>query len=379
MRLPLQARMDHDHLSILVSDDQPDVLEAIRLLLKSAGHETTTANSPAKLLEVARSRPFDLILMDLNYSRDTTSGREGLDLLASLEAGRGEVPVVVMTAWSNVDLAVEAMQRGAVDFIQKPWDNSRLLSVIDRQTSAFRTKAVARHDLDRARDVQRRLLPKSAPGLDSLDCAALSVPAAEIGGDYYDFLDAGSGRVAFLLADVSGKGVAAGLLMAHLRASFHSQSAATLAEPAAAIRSVNNLFVESTALDEYATLFYGVYHEGRRQVRYVNCGHLAPVLIRSGGSIERLAPTTTVLGLFAGMALTEASVDLSPGDTLLLFSDGITEAANPAGDEFGENRLPALMRGALPSIPGRILDAVRVFSPGSPSDDRTVVCLRARC
>ena len=113
--------MEHDSLSILVSDDQPEVLEAIRLLLKSAGHETITANSPATLLEVARSRPFDLILMDLNYSRDTTSGREGLDLLASLEAGRGETPVVVMTAWSDVDLAVEAMQRGAVDFIQKPW------------------------------------------------------------------------------------------------------------------------------------------------------------------------------------------------------------------------------------------------------------------
>ncbi|MGA2117448.1 MAG: SpoIIE family protein phosphatase [Bryobacteraceae bacterium] len=368
--------MDHERLSILVSDDQPEVLEAIRLLLKSAGHETTTSNSPAGLLAVARSRPFDLILIDLNYSRDTTSGREGLDLLASLEATRGEVPVVVMTAWSDVDLAVEAMQRGAADFIQKPWDNQRLLSVIDRQTTAFRGKAVARHDLDRARDVQRRLLPKAAPGLDSLDCAALSVPASEIGGDYYDFLDAGSGRVAFLLADVSGKGVAAGLLMAHLRASFHSQPAATLAEPAAAIRSVNHLFVESTAPDEYATLFYGVYQESQRQLRYLNCGHLAPFLARSGGAIERLAPTTTVLGLFAGMALTQGSIDLGPGDTLLLFSDGITEAANPAGEEFGEDRLPALMRGAVTSIPGRILDAVRVFSPGTPSDDRTVVALR---
>jgi sigma-B regulation protein RsbU (phosphoserine phosphatase) len=370
--------MDRDSLSILVSDDQPEVLEAIRLLLKSAGHRTTTADSPARLLEVARSRPFDLILMDLNYSRDTTSGKEGLDLLASLEAGRGEIPVVVMTAWSDVDLAVEAMQRGAVDFIQKPWDNNRLLSVIDRQTAAFRGKAVARQDLDRARDVQRRLLPKVVSSQENLECAALSVPASEVGGDYYDFLDAGGGRTAFLLADVSGKGVAAGLLMAHLRASFHSQPAAVLAEPAAALRSVNNLFIESTAPDEYATLFYGVYDTRLRQLRYINCGHLAPFVMRSSGAIERLAPTTTVLGLFGGMALAEAFVDLNPGDTLLLFSDGITEAANLSGEEFGEDRLATLARGALPSIPNRILDAVRVFSPGTPSDDRTVVALRAR-
>ena len=121
-----------------------------------------------------------------------------------------------------------------------------------------------------------------------------------------------------------------------------------------------------------------MYHEGLKRLRYINCGHLAPILIPRQRRHRAPRATTTVLGLFAGMALTEASIDLNPGDTLLLFSDGITEAANPAGDEFGEDCLPAFMRGALPSIPTRILDAVRTFSPGTPSDDRTALCLRRR-
>jgi sigma-B regulation protein RsbU (phosphoserine phosphatase) len=378
IRLPPQVSMDPDSLSILVSDDHPEVREAIRILLKSAGHETVTADSPATLLEAVRSRPFDLILMDLNYTRDTTSGREGLDLLAALEARRSEAPVVVMTAWSDVDLAVEAMRRGAADFIQKPWDNGRMLGVIDRHARASREKAVARHDLDRARDVQRRLFPRQMRKLKTLACEALSAPACEVGGDYYDFLDAGEGRTAFVLADVSGKGVAAALLMAHLHASFRSQSVATLADPVAMIKSVNHLFVESTAPEQYATMFYGVYDEQSRQLRYINCGHVAPLLVRADQRVERLAPTATVVGLFAEMEAGQASVDLRCGDTLLVFSDGITEAVSDDGEEFGDERLSPLARGPIERVPGRVMDAVRVFSPQDPSDDRTIVAIRAR-
>ncbi len=123
-------------LRILVGDDQPDILEALRLLLKGAGYQNVLVDSPQALLRAARSEPFDLILMDLNYARDTTSGEEGLDLLSSLEAQSNAAPVIVMTAWSNVDLAVEAMRRGACDFVQKPWDNARLLSAIRKQAVA---------------------------------------------------------------------------------------------------------------------------------------------------------------------------------------------------------------------------------------------------
>ena len=147
---------------VLVCDDQPDVLEALRLLLKGQGWQAVTADSPQRLLETVRGcGPFDLILTDLNYTRDTTSGQEGMDLLASLEAQGNTVPVVVMTAWGNVDLAVEAMRRGACDFVQKPWDNNRLLATIRKQAGSPR--AAQERTGDRGQRAAKALPAENAP------------------------------------------------------------------------------------------------------------------------------------------------------------------------------------------------------------------------
>src|SRR5437762_14166250 len=113
---------------LLIADDQADVLEALRLLLKGEGFKIETANAPAQILAAIEERDYDAVLMDLNYARDTTSGHEGLDLLSRLQKLDSALPVIVMTAWGSVDVAVEAMRRGARDFVQKPWDNARLLS-----------------------------------------------------------------------------------------------------------------------------------------------------------------------------------------------------------------------------------------------------------
>lgn len=118
---------------ILVADDQQDVLDALRLLLKAEGFKTETVASPRAVLKAMESSDFDVLLMDLNYARDTTSGQEGLDLLRRIQALDSTLPVIVMTAWGSVELAVEAMRRGARDFIQKPWDNARLLSILRTQ------------------------------------------------------------------------------------------------------------------------------------------------------------------------------------------------------------------------------------------------------
>src|SRR5688572_7799940 len=123
---------------VLVADDQPDVLEALRLLLKGEGFEIDTTASPAGVLSALERREYDLILMDLNYTRDTTSGREGFDLLARLRELDESLPVIVMTAWGSVDGAVEAMRRGARDYVEKPWDNDRVLATVKTQAELGR-------------------------------------------------------------------------------------------------------------------------------------------------------------------------------------------------------------------------------------------------
>ncbi|MGH9342601.1 MAG: sigma-54-dependent transcriptional regulator [Terriglobia bacterium] len=146
---------------ILIADDQTGVLEALRLLLKGEGYEVVTAVSPAALLEILEGNDFDALLMDLNYARDTTSGQEGLDLIARLQAIDSTLPVVVMTAWGSVELAVEAMRRGARDFIQKPWDNTRLLAILRGQVELSR----ALREGQRLEAENRLLRSGSAPSI----------------------------------------------------------------------------------------------------------------------------------------------------------------------------------------------------------------------
>ncbi|HTS51500.1 MAG TPA: SpoIIE family protein phosphatase [Bryobacteraceae bacterium] len=369
-------------LRILVGDDQADVLEALRLLLKGAGHQSVLVDSPQALLRAARREPFDLILMDLNYARDTTSGAEGLDLLSNLQAQHNAAPVVVMTAWGSVDLAVEAMRRGACDFVQKPWDNARLLETVRKQTAQAAERLEAQRsiksEMEIARHVQQKLFPHENRRLATLDFAGQCLAAREVSGDYYDFFDTGEDGLGFVLADVSGKGVAAALLMANLQASFRSQPREALRHPAEALRTVNQLFYESTPPEHFATLFFGHYDDRTRRLSYANCGHLPPLVMRADGSIERLMPTATVIGVFKQWISETRTVDLHPGDTLVLFSDGITEAGIDRGVEFGEEGLLSLIRkgrgqGAAVLV-DRIIDAVA----GDRHDDATAVVLRAR-
>jgi len=171
---------------VLVCDDQADVLEALRLLLKGQGWQAVTADSPQSLMRAVRAENFDLILVDLNYTRDTTSGAEGMDLLSSLEQQGNHTPVMVMTAWSSFDLAVEAMRRGACDFIQKPWDNDRLLAAIRKQAESERRR---KSELEIAANVQQKLFPRKLRLMRTVDYAGQCVSAKEVGGDYYDFLE----------------------------------------------------------------------------------------------------------------------------------------------------------------------------------------------
>jgi phosphoserine phosphatase RsbU/P len=367
---------------VLVCDDQIDVLEAVRLLLKGAGHQTETVDSPRAAIALAGRDAFDLVLMDMNYSRDTTSGNEGLDLIDKLLAKDNSVPIVVMTAWSSVDLAVEAMRRGAIDFIQKPWDNARLLATIEKHSSRSKDRKKAKSELEIARHVQQRLLPQHAQSLKTITYGGRCVPALEIGGDYYDFLELGPGRLGILLADVSGKGVAGALLTANLQASFRSQLELGVRHPKALLTSVNKLFHESTPAEYFATMFFAEYRDQGRELRYINCGHPAALLLRANGKIEHLEATTLPLGIFGALKCDEKSVALGAGDLLLVFSDGVLEAGIDQGEEFGEQRLIESAQ-ASQSAPGleaqldQMTADVQCFDPIQQHDDVTIVAVRA--
>jgi sigma-B regulation protein RsbU (phosphoserine phosphatase) len=362
---------------VLVCDDQADVLEALRLLLKGQGWQAVAVDTPDALMHKIRSEVFDLILVDLNYTRDTTSGAEGMDLLSSLEKQGNHTPVMVMTAWSSFDLAVEAMRRGACDFIQKPWDNDRLVAAIQKQAESERRK---RSELEIAANVQQKLFPRKLRTMRTVDYAGQCLPAREVGGDYYDFLEITDQSLGFVLADVSGKGVPAALLMANLQASFRNQAPGALLRPSDVLTAVNRHFFESTAAERFATLFFGIYDDGTRRIRYVNCAHVSPFLLRASGEVVKLCATATMLGAFQVWKCREASVDLRRGDTLLLYSDGVTEAGIEHGDEFGEERLERILRenAGTPAseLVAKVIEEVSAYSGPARSDDVTVVALR---
>jgi len=387
MRLGLHISMSPG--SILVADDQPHVVEALRLLLKPEGFQIDTADSPGAILDALRQRTYDVVLMDLNYARDTTSGDEGLDVIGGIRSSDAVTPIVVMTAWSTVTLAVEAMQRGAHDFVQKPWDNQRLLNIVRTQFELGRAsrKAAAlettqRHDLELASQVQRHLLPRQCPDIQTLECSAGCTPAGVVGGDYFDFIHLGSHRTGIAVGDVSGKGVAAALLMASLQGTLRSLAAPYGSRISELMVETNGRLFGTIPANKFATLFYAVYCDDRRSMVYANAGHNPPLLLRASGSVERLAVGGPVLGLFEDVTFTAGTVQFDAGDRLLLYTDGVTEALNSEDEEFGDERLiaaAARSHGPADAVRDAVLQAHASFTGNvARLDDMTLVVAVAR-
>jgi len=239
----------------------------------------------------------------------------------------------------------------------------------------------AAQEMEYAKQVQARLFPQKLPALRTLEYAGGCIQARQVGGDYYDFLELRPGRVALVLADIAGKGISGALLMANLQANLRSQYATALDDLPRLLKSVNQLFYENTSDSSYATLFFADYDDSSRRLRYVNCGHLPPLLLRADGRLERLAATATVLGLFERWDCETAEAQLESGDLLVLYTDGVTEAASAGGEEFGETRLEATLRAhqdlAVASLLPAIVSAVQEYSGDEQADDITLVV--ARC
>jgi sigma-B regulation protein RsbU (phosphoserine phosphatase) len=369
---------------VLVADDQPDLLDALRLLLKSEGVEVQTVTSPDAALAALGSTPFDLVLMDLNYTSDTTSGREGIDLLSRVQELDSLMPVVVMTGWGSVDIAVEAMRRGVRDFVQKPWDNTQLISTVTREIADGRERRRRSADEEReiaeALKIQRRLLPQRVPSVEGWDIAASWQPALGVGGDCFDALPFGDSKLAVTIADVVGKGIPAALLMSNLQAAVRA-FASEAVEPQDLCARVNRILCGNIAEGRFISFFYCVLDSIAGTVTYTNAGHHPPILVRANGTVERLDAGGPVLGVINGAAYEQASAAIHPADRLVLFTDGITEARNDADDEFGEDRLLAAVvehRACnAPSLQARIAERVAAFTGGPMQDDATLNLLAA--
>jgi serine phosphatase RsbU (regulator of sigma subunit)/predicted enzyme related to lactoylglutathione lyase len=248
-------------------------------------------------------------------------------------------------------------------------------------TAKLDTERRAAQELEIAKEVQARLFPQKLPLAPTLEYCGTCVQARQVGGDYYDFLDLGQDRLGLVIGDIAGKGIAAALLMANLQANLRSQSAIALDQPRQFLRAVNQLFYENTTDGAFATLFFAEYDSARGTLRYASCGHLPGLLLRSHGALERLEATGTPLGLFKKWDCEVCERQISPGDTLALYTDGITESFSEAREEFGEERLVEALRRHREKSPHELLEAiveeVRNHSPHEQHDDITVIV--ARC
>ena len=246
-------------------------------------------------------------------------------------------------------------------------------------------------ELDMARQTQAKLLPECPPTLKSLDCCAACSQAHEVGGDYYDFLTLGRERIGLIVGDVAGKGTAAALLMANLQATIRNLCTSywsrpfvpiALDQPGRLLQSTNRLLYENTAAHAYVTLFFAEFDDNTRSLRYANCGHPSALLLRGNDQLDRLHSTAPVPGLSESWTCEIGECDLSSGDTLAVFTDGVTEAFNEDGEEFGEERLAdALARHrnlSARELSAAIRDEIHRFNPTQQSDDITLMIAKCR-
>jgi phosphoserine phosphatase RsbU/P len=376
-RMP--SSIDSAPARLLVADDQPDVLEALRWLLTGEGYEPEFVSSTEAVMERLRAGSFDLLLMDLNYTRDTTSGREGLELISKVRVLDASLPIVVMTGWGSIDTAVEAMRRGAKSFVQKPWEDVTLLEILEREVAEGRATRRRDHkqqrEVEEARLIQRGLLPTATPQVAGIDLSVTWLPADGVGGDCFDTLGFGN-VLGVSIADIAGKGLPAALLMSNLQAAVRA-FAQEAVSPASINNSVNRLLCRNMAAGRFATFCYARIEPAAGRIVYSNAGHNPPMLIRPSGSVENLGDGGMVLGIFPDNQYEQAELPLAAGDRLLFYTDGITEARNSDGDEYGEDRLAAAALAVRGNTAGVIKDAVladvNAFTDGKFEDDATLI------
>jgi DNA-binding LytR/AlgR family response regulator len=356
-------------LRTIVVDDESLARDRLRAML--AVNEKIEiideASNGDEAIEKIRSLNPDLVFLDVEMP-----GPNGFQVVQSLQQ-QPFPKIIFVTAYDRY--AIQAFELGAIDYLLKPVRKRRLLEAVER--AAGRKDAA---DMAIARKVQKRLLPERDLQTPYLEFAGACLALSEVGGDYYDFVTHSPERLGIFLADVSGKGFSAALMMAHLQAALRLLTQEPK-EPADVLTRVNQLFYENSVPEMYATVFYGLYDNTHKSFTFCNAGHNPPLLFRAD-RVDRLACGGTVVGMFPGSRYEQESVSLCPGDTIVAYSDGLVELTDAAGEELGEERLVEWLKPNLSfsaqDQKRRLMEKIgELAEAGSRHDDLTLVILKA--
>ena len=376
---------------ILVVDDEPDleplILQRMRRNIRSGRYSFVFAGNGIEALEQLTTDPeIDMVISDINMPQ-----MDGLTLLEQIPKVDPNVRSVIISAYGDMRNIRTAMNRGAFDFVTKPLDFEDLQITIDRTLSHMaewkealesRDKLVAlQNELDVASKMQQSILPTSFPETSEYQVFGNMAPARNVGGDFFDIIYMENGRIGLAVADVSDKGVPAALFMMSSRTLLKG-SAIGMGDPGSVLGEVNTLLTENNETVMFVTLLYAIYDPETGVLTYSNGGHCNPLLVHTDGSSEELPHTGGVaLGVMPELDYQEANVTLAPGDTLVLYTDGVSEAMNAEGEEFGIERLQDLFSAQPPSDAKQaneaVLQAVADFAGDTPqSDDVTCLVIR---
>ena len=381
------TQAQHPH-KILVVDDEPDVeplvLQRMRRNIRAGQYTFVFAGNGVEALERLRQEPdIAMVLSDINMPQ-----MDGLTLLEQIPDVDPTVRCVIVSAYGDMENIRTAMNRGAFDFVTKPLDFNDLRLTIDRtlrrvaewrEALASRDKLVAlQNELDLASKMQQSILPTRFPEGPGYRLFGHMEAARAVGGDFFDIMRLDNGRIGLAIADVSDKGVPAALFMMSTRTLLKG-AAVGLADPAEVLREVNNLLNDDNEASMFVTVLYATFDPRSGELVYANGGHNSPLMVRADGSSELLPLTGGVaLGVVPDYRYERNTVTLEPGDTLVLYTDGVTEAMNHTHEEFGVERLRAIFASDPPGdsreTTQAVFDAVHAFAGDTPQSD-DVTCL----
>ena len=362
---------------VLVVEDEPGIALGLEDTLRLEGYDVEVITDGITAGVRMRPQTYDLIVLDVMLP-----GKSGFDLCREFRRVDERTPVILLTARTLEEDRIDGLDAGANDYVTKPFSPRELAArargLLRYAAWSWRAETRLDDELRRARDVQRRLLPVSHPDVDALEYACVCRPATRVSGDYFDFTLLPSGRFAFLVADVAGKGMPAALLGASIQATIRAAPLDALS-CGEVLEGANRAIFEESACSRYVTVFFALFDPPTRRLTYANAGHHPPFLARADG-IVRLNALTPPVGMFAVIQPEEVTLDLFDGDTLVVMSDGIPEAFDENGQEFGDHRVEALIdawKGASTAeLCRRIVDDAVAFAAGAPADDITVLSAR---